>query len=65
MDDNHQPIDKSELLINLTSRFNKEELKTLAFDVGVDWDELEGRPKHRRRTNSSPTWIGAAAWRNW
>ena len=45
MDDNHQPIDKSELLKNLTGRFSKEELKILSFQLGVDWDELAGTAK--------------------
>ena len=42
MDSDQEPIDTSELLENLTGRFSLEELKTLAFQVGVDWGDIDG-----------------------
>ena len=48
MDDNHEPIDKSELLKNLTGRFSLEELKTLAFRVGVHSDDIAGETRSEK-----------------
>lgn len=45
MDSSQEPIDTGELLEKLTGRFSLEELRTLAFQVGVDWDDLEGTAK--------------------
>ena len=45
MDGNQESIDTSELLENLTGHFSLEELRTLAVEVGMDWDELEGTAK--------------------
>ena len=46
-----QPAEIAQLVNILTTRFDVNELETLAFDLGLDWDNLEGKTRDNKIRN--------------